>query len=80
MMYEAISSFVDMIIVRASMDLIWHGETGVNSWSIGQIGAPFAWIPLLLDMTYDGIKRIRRVGRAGQGPDSQAIELELMAV
>ena len=80
MMYEAINSFVDMIIVRASMDLVWHGQTGVNSWSIGQIGAPFAWIPLLVDMMYDGIKRIKGVKKAGQVPDLQAIELELLAV
>ena len=59
-MCEAINSFIEMVTIRASMDSVWHGKTGVNSWSIGQIGAPFAWVPLLVDMTYDGIERIKR--------------------
>jgi hypothetical protein len=41
------------------MDILWKGETGYNNWGMGQIGAPLAWAPLLVDMVFDGLDGIR---------------------
>jgi hypothetical protein len=48
--YEACSSLQDLFRQRDDLDKIWDGQTGQNAWGVGQIGAPFAWAPLLLDM------------------------------
>jgi hypothetical protein len=48
--YEACSSLQTLFHQRRDLD--WDGQTGQNDWGVGQIGAPFAWAPLLFDMAY----------------------------
>lgn len=57
--YNATERLYQVLLVRYGMDILWQGETGYNKWGVGQIGAPFAWAPLLIDMVYDGFNRIR---------------------
>lgn len=45
---------------RTGMDIMWHGTTGDNQWSIGQIGAPLAWAPLITDMFYSASERLTK--------------------
>lgn len=40
------------------MELAWNGLTGEATWGIGQIGVPFAWTPLLIDMLYSALGNI----------------------
>ena len=53
--YVAIECFRDLMVVRVSMSKLWEGETGENVWNIGQIIAPFAWLPLLIEILYSAI-------------------------
>ena len=48
------------IIERTGMDVFWHGKTGVNQMGIGQIGAPFAWAPLIVDMAYSATESMKK--------------------
>ena len=45
---------------RTGMDIMWHETTGDNQWSIGQIGAPLAWAPLITDMFYSAGERLKK--------------------
>jgi len=58
--YNAIERLYHVLLIRYGMDILWKGETGYNKWGVGQIGALFAWAPLLIDMIYDGLDRIKR--------------------
>ena len=40
---------------RRAMILLSDGTTGENLWNVGQIGALFAWAPLLVEMGYNGV-------------------------
>jgi hypothetical protein len=57
--YNATERLYQLLLVRYGMDILWKGETGYNNWGVGQIGAPLAWAPLLVDMVFDGLGRIR---------------------
>ncbi len=57
--YNAIERLYQLLLIRYGMDILWKGETGYNNWGVGQIGAPLAWAPLLIDMFFDGLDRIR---------------------
>jgi hypothetical protein len=58
--YEVGSSFLSLLTVRSGMTTLWNDQTNVNTWGIGQVGAPFAWAPLLVDMAYEGCGRLQR--------------------
>jgi hypothetical protein len=45
---------------RSGMDVVWNRTTGINQWSIGQIGAPLAWGPLITDMSYSLTEKLKR--------------------
>ncbi len=49
----AIQLFVRIMSVRWSLDRESGGRTGENVWGIGQICAPFAWMPILVEMVYN---------------------------
>ena len=51
---------------RSGMDIVWQGTTGVNQMGIGQIGAPFAWAPLITDMLYSASERVNRWWTTGR--------------
>jgi len=59
-----------LMAARGIMDYLWNGQTDVNKWGIGQIGAPFAWAPVLVDFCYDifGLTRSWLRRSTGQGP------------
>lgn len=40
---------------RRLMILLSDGATGEDLWNVGQIGAVFAWAPLLVDMGYNAV-------------------------
>ena len=40
---------------RRAMIMLSDGTTGENLWNVGQIGALFAWAPLLVEMGYNGM-------------------------
>jgi hypothetical protein len=46
---------ISIMTLRHAMKLASDGRTGDDSWGIGQIGAPFAWAPLLVDMGYTAV-------------------------
>jgi hypothetical protein len=49
-------SLLDIIIrERRTMILLSDGRTGENLWGVGQIGALFAWAPLLVEMSWNGV-------------------------
>jgi hypothetical protein len=56
---NAIERLYQLLLIRYGMDILWKGETGYNNWGVGQIGAPLAWAPLLINMIFDGLDRIR---------------------
>jgi hypothetical protein len=53
------------------MDIIWSGQTGINQWGIGQIGAPFAWAPLIIDISCSGYERLRSWCKSKRNKTSQ---------
>lgn len=57
MIYIAGDMFGAFLRQRQSMDLMWNGQAGLNVWGIGQIGALFAWVPLLVDMACSAAQR-----------------------
>jgi hypothetical protein len=69
--YIAINSSQDLMTQRGGMDVLWDGNTGKDFWGIGQIGAPFAWAPLLIDMAYSASDGIRQ-WRGGRAQKSEA--------
>jgi hypothetical protein len=40
---------------RRTMILLSNGRTGEHVWGVGQIGALFAWAPLLVEMSWSGV-------------------------
>jgi hypothetical protein len=78
MVWIAVDSFRGILLQRWGMDLIWDGQTGVNEWGIGQIGALFTWAPLLTDLAWSGVHDIRQWlgGRPQEGTQPKDIPLE----
>ncbi|KAF2192159.1 hypothetical protein K469DRAFT_716654 [Zopfia rhizophila CBS 207.26] len=54
------SAFNHIIAARAFFNLITSGFTEENEWGIGQIIAPFAWVPLLVDIVYAAISETQQ--------------------
>ena len=61
----------ELIVIRSGMDNIWSGQTGINQWGIGQIGAPFAWAPLIADISCSGFERLRSWCKSKRSKTSQ---------
>ena len=57
--YDAVMCFKVILELRGGMDIIWEGQTEQGLWGIGQIAAPFSWMPLLVDMGYSSIGAIQ---------------------
>ncbi|KAH7408860.1 hypothetical protein BKA64DRAFT_720252 [Cadophora sp. MPI-SDFR-AT-0126] len=55
LLYEAFKSFRDLLSERQGMNLLWKDQIGQNIWGIGQIAAPFAWAPLIVDLVYAAV-------------------------
>lgn len=54
--YNAFSSLLDLLAQRRAIDELWAEELQEHVWTIGQVGAPFAWFPLLSDMFFSAIE------------------------
>jgi hypothetical protein len=52
MVQGSFGAFYHVNAARKFFHHIAHESTGENQWSIGQIIAPFAWVPLLVDIVY----------------------------
>jgi hypothetical protein len=80
MVWVAVSSFRRTLLQRWGMDLIWDGQTGENAWGIGQIGALFTWVPLLIDLAWSGVRDMcqRLGGRSQEGTQPKDIPLECL--
>ena len=78
MVWVAVDSFLESLLQRWGMDLVWNGQTEANAWGIGQIGALFTWVPLLIDLAWSGVHEIRQWlgGRAQEGTQPEDIPLE----
>ena len=70
---EALRSFQAILNQRQAMDILWDGQTEKNFWGIGQVGAPLAWLPLLIDMSCSATTGIRQWQKGrGQGSEAQS--------
>jgi len=49
-----------MLKLRQDLDALWNGRTEQDVWGIGQVIAPFVWVPLLVDMLYSGVGGIQK--------------------
>ncbi|KAI9775364.1 MAG: hypothetical protein M1839_001280 [Geoglossum umbratile] len=78
MVWVAVDSFQGTLLERRGMDLVWDGQTGENAWGIGQIGALFTWVPLLIDLAWSGVHDIRQqlAGRAQEDAQPKDVSLE----
>jgi hypothetical protein len=57
---------------RRAMTLMSDGKPAENVWGVGQIGALFAWAPLLVDLVYDAAHECRTcAGARSPSPMSQ---------
>ncbi|KAH6665379.1 hypothetical protein B0J14DRAFT_606016 [Halenospora varia] len=65
LIYEAFKCFGDLLSERHGMDVLWEDEIGQNVWGIGQIAAPFSWVPLLVDMVYGALDAGRKENNKG---------------
>jgi hypothetical protein len=46
----AIYLLVQIILFRHTLSLVADNTTGENSWGFGEICAPFAWLPVVIEM------------------------------
>ncbi|KAI9858824.1 MAG: hypothetical protein M1813_007291 [Trichoglossum hirsutum] len=49
---EAVALLISMMTLRHGMSVASRGSTEEYVWNVGQIGALFAWTPLLVEMAY----------------------------
>jgi hypothetical protein len=72
---DALRSFQSLLTQRQAMNILWYGQTENNFWGIGQIGAPLAWLPLLIDMSRSATTDIRQWQKGrGQGSEAQRLD------
>ena len=74
LIYVGTALFCDMLVTRQSMNSILANKTEQNTWAIGQICAPFAWAPLLIDMAYSAVADIQKLKLIRQGRSSSNSE------
>jgi hypothetical protein len=79
--WRAWHSFRFILLRRHMMNLVWEGATGEDVWGIGQIGAPFAWLPLLSEMIHCALKVAmeKRERKEKQVQESREVDMEDMA-
>lgn len=53
--------FLGILRLRQAMALASDGSIRENLWGVGQVAAPFAWAPLLVELVYAVVYAIRKV-------------------